>query len=175
MDNHIENDRKPTTTYYFSTYSRDDAPEIVRSLSNPLIAKQLRMVPTPYTMSNALEWFDNLEDEANHPDTAPIRWALRDKSSHKLIGDTSLRPTATCGTYSMGYWLAYEYWGQGIMTMVVSEVLDIVRKEIPKVKVVTAMVRELNGQSQRVLEKNGFQKVGEHMGTTVLWDYELKV
>ena len=61
------------------------------------------------------------------------------------------------------------------MTMVVSEVLDIVRKEIPKVKVVIAMVRELNGQSQRVLEKNGFQKVGEHMGTTVLWDYELKV
>lgn len=174
MEKHIEDERKSTDTYFLSTYSRDDAPQIVHSLSNKLVAEQLRLVPIPYTMSDALEWFNRLEDEAKHPDTAPIRWALRDTSG-KLIGDLSLRPVGTIGTYSMGYWLAYEYWGQGIMTRAVSEVLEIVRKEIPKVKVVTAGVRELNHRSQRVLQKSGFQRVGEHPETTAVCDFELEL
>lgn len=164
---------KYTDAYYLSSYSRDDVPQIVHSLSNKVTAEQLRMVPSPYTVSDALAWFDLLEEEIKHPDTAPLRWVIRETSSGKLIGDLSLRGTA--GTYSLGYWLAYEFWGQGIMTRVLSEVLEIVKQEFPKVKIVTAAVREHNRGSQRVLEKSGFRRVGEHRETSVIWDFELKL
>lgn len=178
MKKDMENECKFSDSYYLSTYSRDDATQIVHSLSNRLVAKQLRQVPTPYTMADAMAWLDDLEDEGSHSETAPIRWALRDTSSGKLIGGFSLRPAATAGTYSLGYWLAIEYWGKGIMTRAVAEVLGIVRKEVPKVQVVTAIVRERNCASQRVLEKSGFRRVGEHIGAlsgTLLCDFELQL
>ena len=56
------------------------------------------------------------------------------------------------------------------MTRAVAEVLGIVRKKIPKVQVVTAIIRERN--------KSGFQQVGEHIGVltgTVVWDFELQL
>ena len=178
MDKDTENEHKSTDIYYLSTYSRDDAPQIVQSLSNKMVAQQLRLVPIPYSMSDAMEWFGRLEEEAKHPDTAPIHWAIRETSSRKLIGDLSLRE-ADNGVYSLGYWLAFEHWGQGIMTRALSEVLRIVRMEILKVKVMTAGVRENNWRSQRVLEKSGFRRVGEHVETIekaiTVWDFELEL
>jgi len=176
MDKDTEHEHESTDTYYLSTYSRDDAPQIVYCLSNKLVAQQLRMAPIPYSMSDAMEWLDRLDQETKNPDTAPIRWAPRDVSSRKLIGDLSLRGGPN-GVYSLGYWLAFEYWGQGIMTRALSEVLRVVRMEIPKVKVVTAGVKENNWRSRRVLEKSGFRRVGTHIETikktVTLWDFEL--
>ena len=173
MDNAIDNEHKHLDIFYLSTYSRDDAPQIVRSLSNKLIAEQLRTVPSPYTISDAMAWFDRLDGDARNPETAPIRWAIRESSSGRLIGDLSLR--GTDGTYSLGYWLAHEYWGQGVMTRALCEVLKIVKRELSKVKVVTACVKEHNWRSQRVLEKSGFRRVGEHLETTPVWDFDLEL
>jgi RimJ/RimL family protein N-acetyltransferase len=63
------------------------------------------------------------------------------------------------------------------MTRAVADVLRIVRKEISKVQVVTAIVRERNYASQHVPEKSGFRRVGEHIGAlsgTVVYDFELR-
>ena len=178
MDKDTENEHKSTDVYYLSTYSRDDASQIVQSLSNQMVARQLRLVPIPYSMSDAMEWLDRLEQESKDPDTSPIHWTIRETSSRKLIGDLSLRGGDN-GVYSLGFWLAYEHWGQGIMTRALSEVLRIVRMEIPKVKILTAGVREINWRSQRVLEKSGFRRVGEHVETIekaiTVWDFELEL
>lgn len=160
--------------YHLSKHTRDDAPQIAESLSNPLIAGQLRYVPEPYTLSHALIWFDRLDEDQKTPETAPFRWAIRETSSGKFIGDISLKIMEE-GKYQLGYWLAHEYWGQGIMTSAIAAVLEIVEKENPKVKAVVASVKEGNYGSRRVVEKNGFSFVGQHKectGEDAYWSWD---
>ena len=164
--------------YYLSNYRRDDAPQIVESLSNEKIARNLRTVPIPYKFSDALEWLDRLEEEQKNPETAPLRWAIRETVTHKLIGDISLRPSDE-EAFTLGYWLAIEYWGLGIMTDAVATVLATV-KGGERVKLVLAGAKEGNWASRRVLEKNGFRMVGLHEENesdipNPFWDFELSL
>lgn len=146
--------------YRLSKHTRNDAPEIVEALSNPLITKQLRFVPSPFTLSHLQTWFDRLEEDRKNPQKAPLRWAIRETSSGKLIGDLSLKPMEAEGKYQLGYWLAPAYWGKGIMTSAVAAVLEIA-KEDPKIRNVVAGVKSENNGSRRVVEKNGFSIIGK--------------
>ena len=55
----------------------------------------------------------------------------------------------------IGYWLGRQYWGQGIATQALGQLLEIVRAD-PRVKRIEATAFDFNVASQRVLEKNGF-------------------
>jgi RimJ/RimL family protein N-acetyltransferase len=161
--------------FYLSEYSRNDIPQIVEALSNPLVAKGLRQIPVPYSASHALEWFDSVDEDNKHPETAPLRWAIREPTSDLLIGDLSLRHSCD-GVFRFGYWLAPKHWGKGIMTSALAEVLDIMAKSDLRVLKFTAQVKEGNIGSRRVLEKNGFEMVGQHKDdarSCILWEFEL--
>jgi len=162
--------------FNLSKYSRDDAPEIVKSLSNPLIAGQLRSLPNPYDLSHALAWLDSLEEEQKVPEKAPLRWAIRETSSGKLIGDISLRPMEEEGTYQLGYWLAQDYWGKGLMTKAINAVFEITKEKSKMVRNVIVCIKPDNYGSRRVAEKNGFHLVGQQeevIGeeTYCFWDW----
>ena len=67
----------------------------------------------------------------------------------------------------VGYWLGRTYWGRGIATMALAELLahDTTRP-------LHAFVAALNVGSIRVLEKCGFRRVGEgHMGEDGVEEY----
>jgi RimJ/RimL family protein N-acetyltransferase len=55
------------------------------------------------------------------------------------------------GRRLVGYWIGREFWGRGLATQALAELLD-------------AYVAKSNVASIRVLEKCGFVKVGEHAG-----------
>jgi [ribosomal protein S5]-alanine N-acetyltransferase len=145
---------------YLSKHTRADSPEVIEALSNPQIANGLRSVPSPYTHAHLKDWFDKLEGELKIPETAPMRWCIRETSTKKLIGDLSLKPTGN-GVFAIGYWLSPNYWGRGIMTEAVAAVLELGKKD-GRVKRFTGSVKDFNVGSRRVLEKNGFQYVGFH-------------
>jgi RimJ/RimL family protein N-acetyltransferase len=56
----------------------------------------------------------------------------------------------------IGYWLGREFWGKGIATRALALFLELVAE-----RPLYARVVRLNLGSQRVLEKCGFQRVGE--------------
>ena len=60
----------------------------------------------------------------------------------------------------MGYAVAAEYWGQGIVTVALKLAVVRVFEEFPYLVRLEALVEEENKGSQRVLEKVGFQKEG---------------
>jgi len=60
----------------------------------------------------------------------------------------------------LGYSLSSMYWGKGIATMVVKQVVDAAFKEFPYLERLEARVDVENVASQRVLEKAGFQREG---------------
>ncbi|XP_004511371.1 uncharacterized protein [Cicer arietinum] len=60
----------------------------------------------------------------------------------------------------LGYVLGSKYWGRGIATYVVKQVVKVAFSELSYLERIEAMVDVENVGSQRVLEKAGFQKEG---------------
>jgi RimJ/RimL family protein N-acetyltransferase len=63
------------------------------------------------------------------------------------------------GRRFVGYWIGREFWGRGLATQALAELLDVVAA-----RPLHAHVAKSNVASIRVLEKCGFVKVGEHAG-----------
>src|SRR5271163_3842292 len=126
--------------YSLSPHSRDDAPEIIKNLSDREISDNLRNVPNPYTLKDAADWFARYDEEKLNPETSPIRFAIRENASRKMIGDIAVRHLKD-HTFFVGYWLAKEYWGKGIMSNAVKAMLEVVKNEHPKVEKLVAGAR----------------------------------
>jgi RimJ/RimL family protein N-acetyltransferase len=60
----------------------------------------------------------------------------------------------------LGYVLGSKYWGKGITTCAVKQVVKVVFSEFSHLERLEALVDVENVGSQRVLEKAGFQKEG---------------
>lgn len=67
------------------------------------------------------------------------------------------------GKREVGYWIGREYWGKGIATMAVAELLRFVVS-----RPLYGYVAKTNSGSRRVLEKCGFTLVGEEGNNLVL-------
>jgi RimJ/RimL family protein N-acetyltransferase len=61
------------------------------------------------------------------------------------------------GDRFVGYWIGREFWGRGLATQAVAELVDTV-----EARPLYAHVVKSNVASIRVLEKNGFVEVGRH-------------
>ena len=59
----------------------------------------------------------------------------------------------------VGYWIGREFWGRGLATQALAELLGLV-----EARPLYAHVVKSNVASIRVLEKNGFVEVGRHTG-----------
>lgn len=61
------------------------------------------------------------------------------------------------GQRFVGYWIGREFWGRGLATQALAELVGLV-----EARPLTAHVVTSNVASIRVLEKNGFVEVGRH-------------
>src|SRR3954463_13230482 len=73
------------------------------------------------------------------------------------------------GVRLVGYWLGREYWGRGLATEALAALLEIEER-----RPLLAQVAKTNPRSIRVLEKNGFRRVGERRDGFVYELAELK-
>ena len=72
------------------------------------------------------------------------------------------------GRRLVGYWLGREYWGRGLATAALAELVQQL-----EARPLHAWVASTNGGSIRVLEKCGFVRVGEHTSDVEEYLYEL--
>jgi [ribosomal protein S5]-alanine N-acetyltransferase len=122
------------------------------------------------TYANNLKIFDNMRDGFPFPYTPEhaekwIRQAMEEKESVLLA--VEVNGTAVGGTgiirnndvyrinAEIGYWLAEDYWNQGIITEAVGALVQHAFS-LPEISRVYAGVFQKNRASMRVLEKNGF-------------------
>jgi len=59
-------------------------------------------------------------------------------------------------TAEIGYWIGEPYWGKGIATIAVAQIVQQIRKQSPEIVRIYAEIFDHNIASMRVLEKNGF-------------------
>ncbi len=135
----------------------EDAEQLKDALNNEKILDNLRDgIPYPYTIENAREF---IIQTLNAPVNTQYSWAI--VVDNKVIGSIGVfrKDNIHCYTAEMGYYIAEEYWGKGIMTKVIKEVCDYIFKKTDIIRIF-AEPFAYNIASCRVLEKAGFELEG---------------
>ena len=134
-----------------------DAKNIAVALSNKKIQDNLRDgLPHPYTEQDGIDFISSMLS-ANEDETFAFAITLDDKAIGSIAAfrqQNIHRQTA-----EMGYYIAEEYWGKGIMTDAVKQICEYVFKNSDILRIY-AEPFAYNAGSCRVLEKAGFQYEG---------------
>lgn len=120
-------------------------------------------LPYPHTQKDA-KWYLNMVAEHDGID-AIYRAILVDG---KIVGTVSVEQKADVyrKDVEIGYFLVTNHWSKGIMTHVVNQICDLAFKELDIIRI-TGLVYENNLASQKILEKNGFQKEGFMLNSVI--------
>ena len=114
-----------------------DAEAIAAALANYRVAKMLTRVPQPYHVEDAEDWLATIDEPGNQnwlyaitlggvrAILAPEIEAANGNVSDRLVGFVSIewREAGERTGWHIGYWLAEEHWGKGIMTDAVNAVV----------------------------------------------------
>lgn len=134
-----------------------DAKDIAVALSNKKIQDNLRDgLPYPYSEQDGIDFISSMLS-ANEDETFAFAITLDDK----VIGSIGVfrQQNIHRQTAEMGYYIAEEYWGKGIMTDAVKQICNYVFKNSDILRIY-AEPFAYNTGSCRVLEKAGFQYEG---------------
>ena len=134
-----------------------DAKDIAVALSNKKIQDNLRDgLPYPYSEQDGIDFISSMLS-ANEDETFAFAITLDDK----VIGSIGVfrQQNIHRQTAEMGYYIAEEYWGKGIMTDAVKQICEYVFKNSDILRIY-AEPFAYNTGSCRVLEKAGFQYEG---------------
>jgi ribosomal-protein-alanine N-acetyltransferase len=134
-----------------------DAPALFRIMSDPRVTRYFGTVPmtSPDEAARRVEGF-----QSSFQEHSGIRWAITLRESGEYIG--------SCGYWRLipahfraeiGYELAPEFWGHGLMTEAIGAVLGFGFTTIG-LHSVEAQIHPANMGSRRVLEKLGFVQEG---------------
>ena len=134
-------------------WKEDDAEAVAVAANNKKIAQNLRNVfPHPYTFADA-QWYVN-DCIARGEECQITRAIVVDGKAVGSIG-IFVKDDVYEKSGELGYWLAEEYWGNGIMTEAVKR---ICREAYEKFDIIRIFAEPFayNDGSRRVLEKAGF-------------------
>lgn len=132
-------------------WEKTDVPGLARIANNKKIWDNVRdRLPYPYTEKDAKEWISLVKKqkivttfcvEADGEVAGSIGFVLKEDVYRKNI--------------EIGYFIGEGYWGQGVATEAVRQLIEHIRKNFDVVRIY-AEVFEHNKASMKVLEKNGF-------------------
>lgn len=132
-------------------WQEDDIENIVKNANNILIAKNLtNQFPYPYTKQTGEKFIQMARSHS------PTRVFAIDING-MACGGIGLHPQEDIflKNAELGYWLAIAYWGQGIMTRAIREIVSYGFAQF-EIERIFARPFGSNIGSQRVLEKAGF-------------------
>lgn len=141
--------------------TRDDAEMVAKLANDAAVAENLSTLPHPYGLDDAFAFIDNTEITPSR-----VNFGVYLKGEDPaFIGTISLMPRDG-EKFSIGYWIGRPFWGRGLATEAAQAMVDLAfeRFEAPSV---AGAARVTNGASRRVLEKCGFQYVGQGMGPSL--------
>ena len=141
------------TSFILRPWQRADIEAVAEAADNPNIAANLRNIfPSPYTLADA-KWF--VEDSIAQGETRQLMRAIA--VNGRAAGSISVarKDDVYEKSAELGYWLAEDYWGRGIMTEAVRQICREAFDRFDILRIFAEPFAENLG-SRRVLEKAGF-------------------
>lgn len=133
-------------------WTSNDLDSLVKYANNPKIAKNLtNKFPYPYTEENGRNFIE-FATQNN-----PLHVMAIDING-EAIGGIGVHPQSDvqCKNAELGYWLAEPFWGNGIITSAVKQMVDYGFANFDITRIFARPFGS-NIASQRVLEKAGFK------------------
>ena len=134
-----------------------DAKDLAMALSNKKIQDNLRDgLPYPYTEQDGLDYISAMLS-ADENET----FAFAITVDGKVVGSIGVfrQKNIHRQTAELGYYIAEEYWGRGVMTEAVIQICEYIFEKSDIIRIY-AEPFAYNAASCRVLEKAGFQYEG---------------
>lgn len=149
------------TSYYLTDLRDGDVNDLVECFQTDAIARNTLRIPYPYSQEDAIFWIEFCKNQTIEKGCLWF-FVIRTEDG-KVIGAVSLNEVIN-GIAEIGYWLSPNYWGRGIMAPCIQQFCDYIAKNSDMYGITRfeAHVFSTNSQSQRVLEKCGFQYEGEY-------------
>ncbi len=139
-------------TFHLRKWNEADLDSLVKHANSINIAKWLTNgFPYPYTYESGKAYLSMIVN-----DNPTKIFAI--EVNGKAVGSIGLYPQSDIHEKNaeMGYWLAEEYWGKGIMTKAIREIVDYGFETFDIIRIF-ARPFSTNLRSQRTLEKAGFK------------------
>ena len=143
-------------------FRMEDLPALVKHANDATVAANLTdAFPHPYTEEHGRTFLE----EAMKP--SPLRRCI--DISGECCGAIGLHPKADLWrrNLELGYWLAKEHRGKGIMTEAIKQMVQLGWSVYPEIVRIYATPFGSNVASQRALEKAGFMLEAKLEGTLV--------
>ena len=143
--------------YRIRKWKLSDAKDLAIALSNKKIQDNLRDgLPYPYTEKDGADYISAMLS-ADENDTFAFAVTVKDK----VIGSIGVfrQENIHRQTAELGYYVAEEYWGRGIMTEAIKQICEYVFDKSDIIRIY-AEPFAYNIASCRALEKAGFQYEG---------------
>ena len=130
-----------------------DQANIFEYAKNPEVAKHL-LWDTHENEFDTIQFLNLVYEAYNHNNPAP--WGIELKSNKKIIGTAGFVGwDREKKEMEVGYALAQNYWGKGIVTEAIKEVVKFGFEQL-ELSSITSRCKPVNIGSYRVLEKSGF-------------------
>jgi len=146
-----------------------DVKEITKKVNTLDVSRYLGVVPYPYSIKDA-KWFINkcLKD-AKKENRESYELVIELKSENKIIGVISLTKVSDFHkTATLGYWLAKDYWRNGIMKEACIEIINFGFNKL-KLRRLNVKIYVVNIPSNSFIKKLGFNYEG-----TMIKSYKVK-
>ncbi|HYJ05099.1 MAG TPA: GNAT family N-acetyltransferase [Chthoniobacterales bacterium] len=143
--------------FHLAPIGPSDKAAYLQHFADPEIGRMLLAVPVPYTEADAEQWIAHRLKNARERE---IQFGIR-LTDGFLIGGIGLVEGRSNAVYhgEIGYWLAAEYRGRGVMPRAIRVFADYAFHELQLHKL-TATTYPFNSSSSRALEKAGFTLEG---------------
>ncbi|WP_068083433.1 GNAT family N-acetyltransferase [Polycladidibacter stylochi] len=139
---------------------KDDLADILYLANNRKIAEALSNMPHPFLLEDAKAIVKRSQNPMAHQSV----FAARMKNTGRFIGAVGFAPSIDePGMVQLGYWLGEPFWGQGYATEAAQSAVDFAFMHCEHEEIL-ATCRLTNPASKRVLEKTGFQQIGQALG-----------
>jgi [ribosomal protein S5]-alanine N-acetyltransferase len=147
--------------FSMSAPTEADIPHLIRHLNDPYIFERTLMLPANYAEKDArffLTLCDSQEKQFGHT----LHFSIRNPEGETIGGAGFHGKNSIAGLAhrdEIGYWLATEYRGKGIMTAAIRHLVDygFTQRQLLRIE---APVYAFNHQSAAVLLRCGFQLEG---------------
>ncbi len=142
--------------------SCEDAEALALLANDVHLAENLGNLPHPYGIDDARVFIENTEVNATRVNFGIY---LKHADRAEFVGTISLMPRDG-EKFTIGYWIGRRYWGDGLATEAARAMVDMAFQRL-NAPAVAGAARVTNGASRRVMEKCGFQYVGQGMGPSL--------
>lgn len=139
-------------TVVLRKWKKSDAAGLAKIANNKKIWDNVRdRLPHPYTKKDAKEWLTLVKKQKEPATTLCVEV---DGELAGSIGIT-VQEDVFRKTAEIGYFVGEEYWGKGVATEAIRQMVDYIQKNFEVIRIY-AEVFEFNKGSMKALEKNGF-------------------